>query len=127
MNKQDAIIKLYETQTQIEHFHRNTVNPWEHKALGEFYESFADLKDEFIESLSGKHGLINISFYFAILPYNPGKPLEFLKELQSILTASNKTGFREDIFEDTELCNIVDDMLSLTNKTIYLLNQNQLV
>ena len=127
MNKQEAIVKLYEIQTQVEHYHRNTVNPWEHKALGEYYESFADLKDEFIESLSGKYQLINIPFSISLNQYVEGQPITYLSNVQSLLTASNLNGFRESIFKDTELCNIVDEMLSLTNKTIYLLRQNKLV
>lgn len=47
------VSSLFNTQIKLEHCHRKTKNEPIHRALGDVYEAFADLKDEIIEQLIG--------------------------------------------------------------------------
>lgn len=117
MTIQDLIKTFYEVDSQIQNFHRNTSSYSEHVALGSFYEAFADLKDEFIESYSGKYAKVNITFNNSILEYSEGASIPYLKTFQILLSKNARIW----ITNDTELNNILDEMLSLTDRTLFLL------
>ena len=81
-----------------------------HMALGEFYDSFADKADELIEVYQGMHGVQDLAI--------PGT--SFMDPIDAL------TGCREYIqsmrykaCEASHLQNIIDEMIALTDRTIY--------
>jgi DNA-binding ferritin-like protein len=115
---------LLETLDQIKVFHWNTKSYAAHKALDEFHEKLSELADEFVEVFIGKMG--------------PAKVTTTLKMDGITTTANTKiiTTYIERFCESaraihkelgshkggaSELQNILDEMMSLANKTVYLL------
>lgn len=117
MNIESLIQKFYEVRDQSQHLHQNTFSYAEHEALDKFYNEIVDLTDEFIENYFGKYRRINQSFNLTIKPYVDGFSFEYLTKFQALL----KTDARIEIKNDTELNNILDEILALTNRTLYLL------
>jgi hypothetical protein len=81
-----------------------------HMALGEFYDSFADKADELIEVYQGMYGVQDLAI--------PGT--SFMDPIDAL------TGCREYIqsmrykaCEASHLQNIIDEMIALTDRTIY--------
>lgn len=117
MTIKDLITKFYEVDSQIQNYHRNTFSFSEHTALGSFYEDFAELKDEFIEVYNGKYNRINTSFINTVMEYNEGASMAYLRAFQTTLINDARIW----IPKDTELNNILDEILALTDRTIFLL------
>ena len=117
MTVEQFIQKLYEVRVQSQHLHQNTKSYAEHKALDGFYNGISDLLDSFIENYFGKYRRINQAFSLSIVPYSEDFSYSYLTEFQNIL----KEDARIEIKNDTELNNILDEILELTNKTLYLL------
>jgi hypothetical protein len=80
-------------------------------ALGEYYNSLNDLVDTFAEAYQGKYGLIE--GYTATYSLPPA-PLEYLIEISDYIKTA-----RAFLPADTELQNLVDEIASLTDGTIY--------
>lgn len=82
-----------------------------HKALQKFYEDIGDITDDFIEAYQGK--------YEQIAYYEPAfslakDPIVYMKGL-----ATKIDSMREDLPQDSELQNIVDEMMQLIDSTLY--------
>lgn len=105
------IQKMFEARQVAHNEHLNSRSYSEHVALQDFYEGLLGLVDEFAETYQGQHGLVGsipveISAVEDVVPY--------LEDCARILTAG-----RETLKKDAHLQNIVDEMVSLTYKTIY--------
>jgi hypothetical protein len=78
--------------------------------LGGYYEGIVELTDKFSEVYFGRNGRIDI-----IIPESKAtSSVEHMKTMQATLDAERDN-------YSSELQNIVDEMLSLVNKTLYLL------
>lgn len=91
--------------------HLQTESFAKHKALGKYYPTIIDLVDNFVESYQGRYGVIKK------YPneYHPEKePTEYFQGLQEFVDES-----REFLPKDTELQNIVDEIATLINSTLY--------
>lgn len=111
-----ALQKLFEVRDQIHFSHLNTTSYSEHKALNNFYETWLDLADKFIETYQGKHGriqgLCEIQFATDV------NVKEYLLHVMVFLNQDIVTLCDEF---DSDLDNIIADMKQLVNQTMYML------
>ena len=112
-----AFQKFFEVRDQIHFSHLNTTSYAVHKALNEFYDEWLDLVDSFVETYQGKYGriqgntTIQISSSQDINSYLVGVSSFLNTEITSLIDTSI----------DSDLDNIIADMIGLVNKTRYLL------
>ncbi len=119
-NSKVILQKAFEVRDQIHYWHLQTTNYAEHKALNEFYDSWSDLVDNFIETYQGKYGRVQGEVNIKLVPYKDNCSCDYFDNLISYLKQGSE--FRNLIFsEDTDMNNILDEMLGLVNKTRYLL------
>jgi hypothetical protein len=101
---------LFQSRDTMHLTHLKTTSFAEHKALNAYYDGILDLTDSFIETYFGRNGRIDI-----VIPESKSlSAMEHLKELQKVLDAERDN-------YSSELQNIIDEMLGLVNKTLYLL------
>ena len=95
--------------------HLKTTSYAAHKALQNYYEDIEDLIDTWIESYQGKYSTIETyDNTFA----NHDNALEYMIEVSDYVTRTRKS-----LPADTELQNIIDEMASLIDSTIYKLRR----
>jgi hypothetical protein len=109
--------KLQSVLIQIKDQHWNRVG-FEHKYLGDFYDSFTDLIDLFIETYAGKYGREVFQGYINIDSFTGDDWRKILTDLMVYLNTDMNI-----IIDplDTDLQNIVADMKQLVNHTFYFL------
>ena len=76
-----------------------------HRALADLYDGLPDLVDDLVESYQGIYGRMSGP---------PGNPLEFVKALQVAIRTQ-----RTSLPQDSELQNVVDEIATLVNRTVY--------
>lgn len=119
-NSKVILQKAFEVRDQIHYWHLQTNSFAEHKALNEFYDKWLDLLDSFIETYQGKYGRVQGELNIKLLPYIEGCSTGYLEQLTKLLSIGSE--FRSILFStDTDMNNILDEMLGLVNKTKYLL------
>lgn len=96
------------TNTHILHLQSSSYS--EHQTLGAFYDSIVELTDGLIEAYQGKNGIV-------VYPFEYTKPMSALLELKNLskYVAVN----RSVVGTDSELQNIVDEIVTLIDSTIY--------
>lgn len=105
------ISQIFQSRDIIHISHLQTKIFAEHKALNEYYEGILDLADKLTEAYFGKYGRCEIS-----IPSSKYiNPEAHLKQLTGYIE-SNRT-----IFKDSYIQNIIDEILHLGYKTLYLL------
>lgn len=104
---------LLHSVTSAHMLHLATYSFAQHKALEAFYTAIGDLVDEFVESYQGKYA--NRVSYVAGFDL-PTEPMEYLIYLKDeIATLRVATSFPQD----SELQNIIDEIASLINGTLF--------
>ena len=104
---------LLHSVTGAHMLHLATYSFAQHKALEAFYTAIGDLVDEFVESYQGKYA--NRVSYVAGFDL-PTEPMEYLIYLKDeIATLRVATSFPQD----SELQNIIDEIASLINGTLF--------
>jgi hypothetical protein len=113
------ITQLLQIHNQIRILHWQTSSYAEHKALGNLYKDMDDLIDNFVEARSGQYGISKAKNNFSISMENIEKcnPKKCLEEGISVI----KQIYKSISEEDTELKNILDEMIAAMRKTRYLL------
>ena len=107
-------------KTQITHTHRSVTRSYsEHKVLGTFYEEWDDLADDFIETYQGKYGRMT-----GPVEADAVDDLDVVSYLTTarLFLSNDMSNFVGR--EDTDMLNIIADMISLVNHTLYLLTLN---
>lgn len=104
------------TYEQVKHTHHITKSYAQHVALGKFYEAWDGLTDSFIETYQGKYGRIEGSF--SAETFSSLNIVSFITTARDSLYALNN----QLEAKDTDLLNIVADMIGLCNHTLYLLS-----
>jgi hypothetical protein len=99
-------------------WHWQTQSYAEHKALGKFYDEWLELADKFVEVYAGRYGRPDALPLISVDPYNPDATIPYFRYLQEQL----KAGDVRNAVDDTDLHNIMDEMLSLVSQTLYLLS-----
>lgn len=101
---------LFHSRDTMHIAHLQTTSFAEHKALGAYYDHILDLTDKFTEVYFGRFKRVEI-----IIPEAKNmSSAEHLKEMQ-VLIEGERNNY------PSELQNIMDEMLALVNKTLYLL------
>lgn len=91
--------------------HWQTRNYATHKALGKYYAAIPDLVDKLVETYMGRNGLVgDFEEEFGI----EKDPVRYFKALQKYVDES-----RKHLPKDSELQNIIDEILDLINSTLY--------
>lgn len=107
----EFVLMLLHAVTNAHILHFQTRSYAQHMALGDFYAGLGDLVDEFVEAYQGKYGII----YPYPTDYDPpAEPVAYLNSL--------KTGvaqMRTRLPKDSELQNLVDEIASLIDSTLY--------
>lgn len=104
---------LFQSRDAMHIAHLQTTSFAEHKALNGYYDAVLDLTDKFTESYFGQNKRVEI-----IIPESKNiDSVTHLKEIQSVLNTERNN-------YSSELQNIIDEMLSLVDKTLYLLTLN---
>jgi hypothetical protein len=113
MTASKLIGTLFQSRDMMHIAHLQTRSFAEHKALNEYYDGILDLTDKFTEAYFGRNKRVEI-----VIPESRNMDaMSHLKELQAILD-SERTAY------SSELQNIIDEMLSLIDKVLYLLTLN---
>ena len=110
--------KLQSVLIQIKDQHWNLVD-FEHKYLGEFYDSFTDLIDSFIETYAGKYGREVFQGYIMVDSNTGDNWRTILNDLMVYLNTDIEIII--DPALDSDLQNIIADMKQLVNHTFYFL------
>jgi len=101
---------LFQSRDMMHIAHLQTTSFAEHKALGGYYDDILDLTDKFSEVYFGRNKRVEI-----VIPESKNMDaVSHMKEMQKTLDSERNN-------YTSELQNIIDEMLSLVNKTIYLL------
>lgn len=101
---------LFQSRDIMHIAHLQTTSFAEHKALNGYYDGILDLTDKFIEVYFGRFKRVEI-----VIPESKiMSSVEHLKEMQQLIDGERNN-------YPSELQNIMDEMLSLINKTLYLL------
>ena len=110
---------LFESRTQVHYWHLQTRSYAEHKALNEFYDSIVDLGDSLIECMIGVYGRPEGSYQHNIVEYKSENLIPYFKKIKKMMkdyyTVIANNG-------NTEICNAIDEIFSLIDKTVYLLS-----
>jgi len=115
MESIEILQKFFEARDTVHLLHLHTKCFAEHKALNDFYDSWLDLADEFIEKYQGRfavriEGKVSISADTTLISdvYIRGL-YDFLSQLE-VKVAGN-----------ADLLNLIADMKGLVNRTLYML------
>lgn len=116
------ITNLLQLHNQIRILHWQTKSYAEHKALGNLYEDLDGLIDNFVEVRSGQYGVSHAknTFNLSLKNYDQCEP----KQCMDMIINSLKEIYSSVSENDTELKNILDEMISAVRKTRYLLELN---
>jgi hypothetical protein len=117
------ILGFLTLQNQIKLYHWQTTQYSRHMSTDKFYEKINELIDSFIEVYQGKYGRIFLKQNKMINLENleDKNASGYLESVKVFLTENVPKFLRNN---DTDLFNIRDEMLALTNQTIYLFTLN---
>lgn len=108
---------LFHSRQQAHFWHLETKSFAEHKALDQYYTEILELVDKLLETYLGKgkkidFGKIRMTFN----SYSKERMVEYFKKLARYIARAKKPLKPMD----GDLANIMDEILSLINKTLYL-------
>ena len=114
----ELIMRGFNIRTLAHVLHLQTNSYAAHQALGDFYDSVVDLVDSYAENIQGIYGIIpsypTLPAYSSSKTYRDG--LIPIIEFRDWVRANRKNCGAPD---ETELQNIIDEIISLANKTVY--------
>ena len=111
----DFVMTLLHSGTVTHLMHLKTKSYSQHVALGAYYDEIIELVDSFAEAYQGAYGVIEN--YPAAHGVNEA-PLEYLDNLCEYVESQ-----RKKLPDDTQLQNIVDEIVQLLDTTIYKLRR----
>jgi hypothetical protein len=111
-NVEECVMRLLNSATNTHVMHFQTKSYSIHKALENYYNEIVDLVDTFVEAYQGKFGIIENYPMDNELPTK--EPLQYLIGLIDYLKEA-----RPYLPQDTELQNILDEIASLLDSTLY--------
>ncbi len=106
----EFVMNLFEARQKAHNFHLKSKSYSEHTALDSYYNGLLGLIDDFTETYQGQYGLLNLN---STISSNEENIISYLKEV-----AKSTVKVRNSI-KDAHLQNIIDEITSLTYKTIY--------
>lgn len=108
----ELIARCFAARTAAHFAHLTTRSYSEHMALAGFYDGIVPLADAFAEAYMGVEGIFKA---FPTIPVSSKPPLEMLTELHDWIT-KHRTECADG---NTELANLIDEILSLIDSTFY--------
>ena len=108
---------LLHSSTATHFLHLQTASYAAHKALGHYYENIVNLADRWAESYQGHMGIIPLADY----PEGFKVQSDAKKYADSLLTFVK--GIRGDLPQETDLQNIVDEIVAEITTLIYKLER----
>ena len=108
----EFFITLLHAATSGHVLHLQTRSFAQHMALDGFYKELPELVDELIEAYQGKYGLV--------MEYPSGysvpmtAPIDFLSAMSDYVA-----GTRASVAADSELQNLIDEIMQLIDSTLY--------
>jgi hypothetical protein len=115
------MLLLMQISMQAKILHWQTDCDTEHRHFGMFYDEFNDQMDNLIEVIAGKYGKDKLSFSQAaisVYDYKNARPAFFELVDEALVECFSQIFDKE---KDSEIFNIVDEILALKNKVQYLL------
>lgn len=121
----EFMLSLFQIADQAKIIHLQTDSDTEHRHFGQFYDNFVDMLDGLIEGIAGKYGSQTLKFGQAqLVLYDREEAIQiFFEVVEQTLRMKFASLFDRD--KDSELYNIVDEMLTLKNKVQYLLQMKR--
>lgn len=110
----DFVCCLLQGVTDTHIMHWTTSSYSEHQALGEFYDSLSDLTDQWVEAFMGKYGVL--TKFPAVMDSSSSMPVMYLQAKRKQVAAYRTT---DQFPQDSELQNIIDEIVSLMDSTLY--------
>lgn len=104
---------FFELQNNIQLYHWSCTIYARHKVSDELYKSLGDLIDKYVEVYSGKYGRPKLSGKINVKHMNDKEIIDYIN---NIILKIKKIAANDD----TDLCNIRDEILSSLNQTLYL-------
>jgi len=109
---------LFHARQQAHFWHLDTKSYAEHKALNNFYEELLNLIDSLMETYLGKgkkvdFGQIRMTFN----KYSREKMIEYFQKLARYIARAKKSMSGPN---DGDIANIMDEILALINRTLYM-------
>jgi hypothetical protein len=108
---------LLHSSTATHFLHLQTASYAAHKALGHYYENIIDLADKYAEAYQGHFGIIPLNDY----PDGFKVQADAAKYANSLLTFVK--GIRKDLPQETDLQNIIDEIVGEISALIYKLER----
>jgi DNA-binding ferritin-like protein len=112
----EVVKMFFNTRDQIHYYHLQTDSYAEHKALNDFYETILDIADKFLEAYQGIHGRAQGDVSFQLKNYSKEAVTADIHNF-----ANNVRALQNQVKANTDLVNLLDEMLNSCNKTLYLL------
>ena len=108
---------LFHARQQAHFWHLDTKSYSEHKCLENFYTEILELIDELLEEYMGKGNRIDFKgVRMTFHAYDRAKMIEYFKKLARYVNRAKKSLKPGD----GNLSNVMDEILGLINKTLYL-------
>lgn len=101
--------KLFSCRDSVHLAHLKTQSYAQHIALGEYYDSLLDLIDSLCESYQGLYGLLDIT----IPESKVNNPIDCIQKTY------NWIDINRDIFKESFIQNIIDEIQALNAQTLY--------
>ena len=108
--------------SQIKLLHWQTKSYAEHKALDKLFNGIVAFQDDLVETIMGKYGRPNLSGDMKVLTmynYEDCDCSEAIEKIKHCYYKECKSYFTAE--EDPEILNILDEIIALLDKTMYLL------
>ena len=111
------VVKLFfNTRDQIHYYHLQTDSYAEHKALNDFYETILEVADKFLEAFQGVHGRAQGDVSFQLKNYSKDVVTSDIHNF-----ANNIRILQTQVKANSDMVNLLDELLNSCNKTLYLL------
>lgn len=110
----EFILTLLHAATNAHILHLRSKSFSEHMALGEFYQALPDLVDAVVEATQGRTGQL---IDYPVMYYAPEET--GLSELEMLKSYVDENRHNEGIPQDSEIQNLIDEIASQIDSTLY--------
>ena len=110
-----SVLLFSRNQAQVLHWQTNSYA--QHKAFEDYYNSIMDLVDSLVESYQSTNSIITMFNNDEKYIYNK-EGVDYFKELLNYIKNHRKV-----VSEDSDIQNIIDEIISLIKSTIYKLEK----
>ena len=112
MSKMPELISLlFEARNQAHILHLKTKSYAQHVALGGYYDSLVGFADSLAENYQGRYGIIT---NYPKVTLKATDPSDLVEQVRSWIDKNRKA-----VCKESEIQNIIDEVVSLHNTTLY--------